>query len=206
MVALSACPGHREVVVWASYCRRGRSGSAIGLTKFPRQSAVRAQHGPCCSHTEEHFFWYLATIRWSGGFLRSPWSQRGRRPVWRGLKPFVFSFTIQFETWRLFCLRHNHYTQVIYCGPHKMTAILQTNLKCIFLHGNCCIFLEISFKFENILDNFVNYVLKYLSWMETFAVFIHINFFSNCWLKSASIYAADLGSSRRQAIICRLPN
>ena len=99
----------------------------------------------------------------------------------------------------------NHWTQVIYCGPHKMTAILQTNLKCIFLHGNCCIFLEISFKFENILDNFVNDVFKYLSWMETFAVFIHINF-SNCWLKSVSIYAADLGSSRRQAIICRVPN
>ena len=92
-------------------------------------------------------------------------------------KAFVFSFTIQFETWRLICLRHNHWTQVIYCGPHKMTAILQTNLKCIFLHGNCCIFLEISFKFENILDNFVNDVFKYLSWMETFAVFIHITFF-----------------------------
>ena len=56
MVALSACPGRREVVVWASYWRRGRSGNAIGLTKFARQSAVRAQHGPCCSHTEERFF------------------------------------------------------------------------------------------------------------------------------------------------------
>ena len=89
-------------------------------------------------------------------------------------KAFVFSFTIQFETWRLICLRHNHWTQVIYCGPHKMTALLQINLKCIFLHGNCYIFLEISFKFENILDNFVNAVFKYL---ETFAVFIHIPFF-----------------------------
>ena len=57
-----------------------------------------------------------------------------------------------------------------------MTAILQTNLRCIFLHSNCCIFLEISFKFENILDNFVNDVFEYLSWMETFAVFIHIPF------------------------------
>ena len=58
-----------------------------------------------------------------------------------------------------------------------MTAILQANLKYIFLHGNCCIFLEISFKFENILDNFVNDVFKYSSWIETFAVFIHITFF-----------------------------
>ena len=41
--------------------------------------------------------------------------------------------------------------------------ILQTNLKCIFLHYNCCIFLEISFKFESILDNFVNDVFKYFS-------------------------------------------
>ena len=57
-----------------------------------------------------------------------------------------------------------------------MTAILQTNLKCIFLHCNCCTFLEISFKFENTLDNFVNDVFKYHSWMETFAVFIHITF------------------------------
>ena len=40
MVALSACPGRREVVVWASYWRRGRSGNAIGLTKV----ALRA---PC---------------------------------------------------------------------------------------------------------------------------------------------------------------
>ena len=55
MVALSACPGCREVVVWASYWRRGRSGNAIGLTKVTRQSAVRAQHGPYCSHTEERF-------------------------------------------------------------------------------------------------------------------------------------------------------
>ena len=92
-------------------------------------------------------------------------------------KAFVRSFTIQFETWRLFCLRHNHWTPVTYCGPHKMTAILQTNFKCIFLHGNCCIFLETSFEFENILDTFVNDVFKYFSWMETFAVLIHINFF-----------------------------
>ena len=55
MVALSACPGRREVVVWASYWRRDRSGNAIGLTKVARQSAVRAQHGPYCSHTEERF-------------------------------------------------------------------------------------------------------------------------------------------------------
>ena len=55
MVALSACPGRREVVVWASYWRRGRSGNAIGLTKVARQSAVQAQHGPYCSHTEERF-------------------------------------------------------------------------------------------------------------------------------------------------------
>ena len=103
-------------------------------------------------------------------------------------KAFVFSFTIQFKTWRLFCVRHNHWTQEIYCGPHKMTAILQTNLECIFLHGHCCIFLEISFKFENILDNFVNDVFKYISWMETFAVSF-TSLFSNCWLKSASIYA-----------------
>ena len=92
-------------------------------------------------------------------------------------KAFVFSFTIQFETWRLFCLRYNHRAQVIYCGPNIMTAILQTNLKCIFLHGNCCTFLEISFKFENTLDNLVNDAFKYFSWMETFAVFIQISFF-----------------------------
>ena len=55
MVALSACPGRHEVVVWASYWRRGRSGNAIGLTKVARQSAVRAQHAPYCSHTEERF-------------------------------------------------------------------------------------------------------------------------------------------------------
>ena len=55
MVALSACPGRREVVVWASYWRRGRSGNAIGLTKVARQSAVHAQHGPYCSHTEQRF-------------------------------------------------------------------------------------------------------------------------------------------------------
>ena len=71
MVALSACPGHREVVVWASYWRRGRSGNAIGLTKVVRQSAVRAQHGPYCSHRGA-FFWYLASTRRSGGFPRSP--------------------------------------------------------------------------------------------------------------------------------------
>ena len=52
-----------------------------------------------------------------------------------------------------------------------------TNQKRIFLHGNCCIFLEISFKFENVLDNFVNDVFKYFSLMETFAVFIHLTFF-----------------------------
>ena len=96
-------------------------------------------------------------------------------------KAFVFSFTIQFETWRLFCLRYNHWAQVIYCGPNIMTAILQTNFKCIFLHGNCCTFLEISFKFENTLANFVNDVFKYFSWMETFAVFIQIRFFFK-WL------------------------
>ena len=121
---------------------------------------------------------------------------------------FIFKYdncTFQFETWRLFCLRHNHWTQVLYCGPHKMTAILQTNLKCIFLHGNCYIFLEISFKFENTLDNVVNDIFKYFSWMETFAVFIHITVL-NYWLKSASIYADAVGSSRRQAIICRVPN
>ena len=55
MVALSACPGRREVVLWASHWRRGRSGNAIGLTKFAHQSAVRARHGPYCSHTEERF-------------------------------------------------------------------------------------------------------------------------------------------------------
>ena len=53
MVPLSACPGRRKVVVWASHWRRGRSGNAIGLTKVAHQSAVRAQHGPYCSHTEE---------------------------------------------------------------------------------------------------------------------------------------------------------
>ena len=58
-----------------------------------------------------------------------------------------------------------------------MTAILQTNLKCIFLHGNRCIFLEIPFKFENALGYLVNDVFKYFYWMETFAVFIHITFF-----------------------------
>ena len=89
MVALSACPGRREVAVWASYWRRGCIGSAIGLTKVARQSAVRAQHGPYCSHTEKRFFWYLANIRRSGGFLRSPWSQRGLRPVWWGLEVAV---------------------------------------------------------------------------------------------------------------------
>ena len=31
--------------------------------------------------------------------------------------------------------------------------------------------------------------------------FLFTSLFSNCWLKSASIYADDLGSSRRQAII-----
>ena len=88
MVALSACPGRREVVVWASYWRIGRSGNAIGLTKVTRQSAVEAQHGPYWSHTEEQFclffcflFLYPATTRRFGGFSRSPWSQRGRRPV-----------------------------------------------------------------------------------------------------------------------------
>ena len=55
MVALSACPGRREVVVWASSWRRGRSGNAIRLKKVARQSAVRAQHGPYCSHKEERF-------------------------------------------------------------------------------------------------------------------------------------------------------
>ena len=37
--------------------------------------------------------------------------------------------------------------------------------------------MEISSKFENILDNFVNDVFEYFSLMETFAVFIHITFF-----------------------------
>ena len=55
MVALNACPGRREVVVWASYWRRGRSGNAIGLTKVTRENVVRAQHSPYCSHTEERF-------------------------------------------------------------------------------------------------------------------------------------------------------
>ena len=32
--------------------------------------------------------------------------------------------------------------------------------KCIFLHGNCCIFLEIPFKCENKLDNLVNDVFQ----------------------------------------------
>ena len=54
MVAMSACPGRREVL-WASYWRRGRSGNAIGLTKVARQSAMRARHGPHCSHTEGRF-------------------------------------------------------------------------------------------------------------------------------------------------------
>ena len=34
---------------------RGRSGNAIGLTKVPRYSDVRAQHSPYCSNTEERF-------------------------------------------------------------------------------------------------------------------------------------------------------
>ena len=55
MVTLSPCPGRREVVVWVSYWRRGRSENAIGLTKVAHQSAMRAQHDPYCSHTEECF-------------------------------------------------------------------------------------------------------------------------------------------------------
>ena len=55
MVALSACSRRREVMVWMSYWHRSRSGNAIGLTKVVPQRAVRAQHGPYCSHTEEHF-------------------------------------------------------------------------------------------------------------------------------------------------------
>ena len=46
-----------------------------------------------------------------------------------------------------------------------MTPILQTNIQCIFLHGNRCIFLKIPFEFENTLDNIVDDVFKYfLEW------------------------------------------
>ena len=65
MVTLRACPWHCEVVVWASHWRRGRSENAIGLTKIAHQSAVRAQNGPYCSHTEERFSY----IRWPHGDL-----------------------------------------------------------------------------------------------------------------------------------------
>ena len=85
MVALSACPGRREVVVWASYWRRGRSGNAIGLTKVARQSAVRAQHGPYCSHTEERF----SDIWRPHGDLVHSLGRHGRRPVWRGLNQTI---------------------------------------------------------------------------------------------------------------------
>ena len=53
MIALSACTGRCEVFVWASHWRRGRYGIATGLTKVAHQSAVCAQQGPYCSHTEE---------------------------------------------------------------------------------------------------------------------------------------------------------
>ena len=46
MVDLSACPGRREVGVWASHWCKCRSGNVIGLTKVVRQGVVRAQHGP----------------------------------------------------------------------------------------------------------------------------------------------------------------
>ena len=83
-----------------------------------------------------------------------------------------------------------------------MTAILQTNLKCIFLHGNCCIFLVISFKFENILDNFVNDVFKYLSWMETFAVFIHITFYPSA-LRAGGVLSSRFGRAGGRAGGCQ---
>ena len=71
----------------------------------------------------------------------------------------------------------NHWTQVIYCGPHKMTAILQTTLKCIFLCGNCCIFLEISFQFENTLDDFVNDVFNiFIEWKILLFLFTSLFF------------------------------
>ena len=75
MVALSVCPGRREVVVWESYWRRGRSGNAIGLTKVARQSAMRAQHGPY--HTEEHF----SDICWPHGDLVDYLGRHGRSMV-----------------------------------------------------------------------------------------------------------------------------
>ena len=86
MVALSACPGRREVVVWASHWRRahwrrGRSGNAIGLTKIARQSAARSV---LLSHRGA-FNWYPAITWRFHRFPRLPWSQGGRRPVWRRL-------------------------------------------------------------------------------------------------------------------------
>ena len=77
MVALSACPGRRQVVVWASYWRRGRSGNAIGLTKVAHQSAVRAQHGLYCSHTEGRF----SDIRWPHGNLMESLCRHDRSVV-----------------------------------------------------------------------------------------------------------------------------
>ena len=77
MVALSACPGRREVVVWASHWRNGRSKKAIGLTKVAHQSAVRAQHGPCCSHTKGRF----SDIRRPHGGLVYSLGRRGRSVV-----------------------------------------------------------------------------------------------------------------------------
>ena len=76
-VAMSACPKRREVVVWASQWRRGRSGNAIGLTKVARQSAMRAQHGPCCSHTEER----VSDIRRSHSDLVDSLGRHGRSVI-----------------------------------------------------------------------------------------------------------------------------
>ena len=77
MVALNVCPGRREIVVWASHWRRGRSGSAIGLTKVAHQSAVRAQHGPYCSRTEGRF----SDIRRPHGDLADSLGRHGRSVV-----------------------------------------------------------------------------------------------------------------------------
>ena len=77
MVALSACPGRRAVVAWASHRRRGHRGNAIGLTGVAHQSAVRAQHCPYCSHTEERFSY----IRRPHGDLVDSLGRHGRSVV-----------------------------------------------------------------------------------------------------------------------------
>ena len=77
--------GHGRSVALTQMSYWKRNWAHKGHAPERRASAARS----LLQSNRGAFFWYPATTRWFDGFPRLPWSQCGRRPVWRGLNTWT---------------------------------------------------------------------------------------------------------------------